>query len=155
MPRSSSTLPAFSMTSMSDFEPMMIPTRGASASSPASSVLGLRLRIGSSTAVPGIAVPRSSWSSGVSDGHARALHGPQRDVASQLPALEGDPVGGSIGGVAGVGRRRAERRDVEHAPAGGHEVAVGPSAVPACVTSTSPGRPSSPAIRSPVDADSG
>ena len=58
---------------MSDFEPMMIPTRGASTSRSANSVSG-------SVWVVGVVLvwllELIHW----------ALHGPQRDVAAQLPA---------------------------------------------------------------------
>ena len=117
----SSTFAAFSIAAMSDFEPMMMPTRGAS------TVELLELGLGSvSDASPVCASARLM----------SALHGPQRDVAAQLTALEGDQVGGSIGGVAGGAGVVAERRDVQHAAAGGDDRAVAPARVPAWVTST-------------------
>src|SRR3954454_12846982 len=98
---SSSTLAAFSMVSMSDFEPMMMPTRGASTSSSANSA---------STAV--------SVSGGAGSGVVIG------DVPSELAAVERDQVGGSIRGAARGARVLAERRHVEDTPAGGDEPSV-------------------------------
>src|SRR3954468_1847133 len=96
---SSRTLAAFSIVSMSDLEPMMIPTRGASTSSSANSV---------STSV-------------CVSGGAGSLIG---DVPPQLAAVERNQVGGSIGGLPGGPDVVAQRRHVEDAAARGDDRAV-------------------------------
>ena len=48
-------------------------------------------------------------------------HDPLGDVAAQLPPVEVDPVGGSVGAGAGVGEVGAERGDTQHPAAGGDE----------------------------------
>ena len=85
---------AFSISSMSDFEPMMI------ADARRVDVELLELGLGRS-------VSRRCGRRAAGCSLIRALHGPQRDVATQLPTLEGDQVGGSIRGVpGGAGVRR-------------------------------------------------
>ena len=87
-----------SIAAMSDLEPMMMPTRGASTSMPSNSA---------SAAV--------SW---------RARRSLIRDVPAQLAAVEVDQVGGSIRGGPGGVHAVAERGHIEDAPAGRDDLAV-------------------------------
>ena len=95
------------MVSMSDCDPMMIPTSGASGSVASSCVERLRAR----------------WSlrAGAARSCAHALHGPLGDVAPQLPPVELDQVRGSIGTIAGGRRVGAQRGHVQDAAAGGDD----------------------------------
>ena len=102
---SSSTLPAFSMVSMSDLEPMMIPTSGPSGSGSSSSLgcrSGLRLELGHAPLAPRPAARCRGAAGGPRIGSGRRQHRQRR----------------------GRRRGRPQRRDVEHAPAGGDELAV-------------------------------
>src|SRR3954453_1906014 len=91
---SSSTLPAFSISSMSDLEPMMMPTRGASTSSSANAA-----SVAAATSVLGGA--------GSDIG----------DVPAKLSTVELDHVGGSIRSLPGGSGVVAQCGDVEHATA--------------------------------------
>src|SRR3954451_21185721 len=97
---------------MSLLEPMTIPTRGASTSTPSNS---------DSNSV------RVSGGAGCSVMAARschAFHGAEGDVASQLAPVETDHLGRSIRGIPGGTGPFAERRDVEHPAARGDDRAV-------------------------------
>src|SRR3954452_12515837 len=84
---------------MSDFEPMMMPTRGASTSSSANSA--------------------SAWT-----WVAGGAGSDTGDVPPQLSTIELDHVGGSIRRLAGGSGVVAERGDIEHAATGGDQLAV-------------------------------
>ena len=93
MPRSSSSLAAFSIAGMSLLEPMTIPTRGASTSRPSNS---------SSTSA------RVSGAPAGCSHHARA---PRSSAMSWRICLPSKSITGrSIRGLAGVGRAGAQRR---------------------------------------------
>src|SRR3954451_14304934 len=101
MPRSFSSLAAFSMTSRSDSDPITMPTR--TPSSPPNSVASTSVCVsGCVTLCP--------------------LHRAQRDVRSHLLSVELNLLGGRVGAPPCVGRRLAEARDVQDAPAGGDDV---------------------------------
>ena len=95
MPRSSSSAPAFSITGMSLFEPMTMPTRGASTSSSSNSA---------STTVSVLARRLASLS-------LDPVHRARGYVVSHLFAIEFDPLGGGVGAIAGL-RRRSRRAPV-------------------------------------------
>src|SRR5436305_11235867 len=115
MPRSSSSLAAFSISGMSFLEPMTTPTRGASTSMPSNSASTWVIVSGAE----GCCSLMRSRSSG-----SHTLDGAAGDVASQLLPLEGDHVGGSIRGLPGGAGVLAERGDVEHPSPRGHDLAV-------------------------------
>ena len=99
MPRSSSSFAAFSIASMSLFEPITMPTRGASTSMSSSCACTSASCIGSGASdSPGVSrsligQPRSS-----SERFSRRARG---DVAPELHAVEGDHLGRSIRRAAG------------------------------------------------------
>src|SRR3954468_12881883 len=116
----SSSRAAFCIFSMSDFEPMTMPTRGPATGTSASA---------GSTAV-------STWGSVIGDRRRSHRGPPWRSLGASLRAsscgdvppvglaVERDHVGGSIRGGPGGRHVVAERRHVEHAPAGGDHRAV-------------------------------
>src|SRR5436305_12223238 len=120
MPRSSSSFAAFSISGMSLLEPMTMPTRGVSTSSPSKSG-STWVSVSGAEGWPSVIPVASPPPLALALAHE---HGAARDVSSQLLPLESDHVGGSIRGVPGGGGVLAEGRDVEHAAAGGHDLAA-------------------------------
>src|SRR5436190_16325108 len=106
MARSSSSSAAACMTSLSDSEPIRIPTWGPSVSSSAQRYLTSGAETGSGMHV------------------LRAL-GPQGDVGAMHASLQVDQIDGCVRTGAGLCEVAASCRDAEHAAARGDELAVG------------------------------
>src|SRR5215211_5410354 len=118
MPRSLSSLAAFSMAGMSDLEPMTMPTRGESTSSSSSSVSTSVSVVGSLIEAPHDARnPRLV-------GRGRLPGSSCGDVSAVGLAGEGDLAGGSICGGAGGFAVGTERGHVQDATTGGQDGAV-------------------------------
>src|SRR5919112_231150 len=127
MPKSSSACPAGCIFGLSFFEPMMIPTRGASTSISASPNAVSTSGIGSVAA--GWATPVSVLGSCIGAfspsrrGSGHAGDGPGGDVGAHLLALELDHPSRVVGALARDAGVRAECRHVQDPATGGDHVA--------------------------------
>src|SRR5690349_19986226 len=127
MPATCSGALACCMFGLYSNEPMMIPTSGSSTSisSKASSTAGIVVGrtdpadpVGCGSEISLTWIPL--W--GELTGDAPDCAG--GDVAADLHSVEGDPLGRIVCTIAGRGRRRPQPGHVEHAPAGGDDLAV-------------------------------
>src|SRR5882757_4164874 len=117
MPCSERYFSAGSIFSMSFFDPMMIPTSGPEASKSCSIC-----SIWTSVCVSGVMSLMSSSRGWLGTGNS--VDGAGGDVGADLHPVEGDPPRGIVRTIARRGRVGAEPGDVEHAAAGGDDLAV-------------------------------
>src|SRR5262245_38341251 len=122
MPASCRAVPAGCIFGLSFFEPMMIPTRGASTSisSKASSTAGIGVdSVGWGSSEISL-ISSFLWLGLTGD----ALDGAGGDVGAHLLPVELDPPGRIVCAIAGRGRGGPERRHVEDPTSGGKDLAV-------------------------------